>query len=221
MMNPPPPPVKKPIPWAPILLILALGVFSILGLCAFGGYQAMKMMRDMPERKGTGQPSVVATLQDGWARYYFPEFSIAVNFPDAPKMDELEFPAGSTSTTIAWSYYTLDTESSTIDLLGYWYRDPDSYDIEEEVDEVRNWIKSAWEATKVTNESTPATYGQSKGREVWGTFDNKDGDKLAYRAFVWGGKEGAFALISSFYADQEIVARKEFSTILKSMRQEK
>ncbi|HJP83201.1 MAG TPA: hypothetical protein VJ835_06805 [Fimbriimonadaceae bacterium] len=220
MMNPPPP-VTKPIPWLPILVILGLGVFSIFGLCAFGGYQAMKMMGDMPQRKGSGQPTVVATLQDGWARYYFPEFPLAINLPARPEKDDLEFDPGSASTTQSWSYFTLNTDSTTLDLVGYWYRDPDSFDIEVEVEEVRNWIKAAWEATKVTNESAPATYGQSKGREVWGTFQDKDGEKLAYRAFVWGGKEGAFALIDSYYVDQEIAAKKEFTTILNSLRQEK
>lgn len=68
MHAPPAPPVqKKSTPWGLIILILSGGFLLVGGLCAFGGYQFIKVATSKPEpRKHFGEVREVGNLAEGW-----------------------------------------------------------------------------------------------------------------------------------------------------------
>ena len=218
MYAPPPPPPARRIPWLPIILLISVGILSVVGLCAFGGFQAMKMVNnDPPAREGFGKAKVVKYLSSGWAKYHIPELPLTLDLPGEPKPDTLEFETGSQFFTKNWVYYTLDTEHSTIEIVGQWYTSDDLYSQQEEIDAVADWVEYKYDGTNAKSESRPATFGKISGTEVWGSM--KDGeDRINHRVFFWKhGKEGVISLIVTYYEEYQKESDADFRRIAASL----
>lgn len=215
---PPPPSSRKPTPWALILLILGAGFVIVVGLCAFGGYLGYKAAVATPEpRKGFGSPVVVQYLDDGWARYRFPEVPMTADIPGTPKPDKLTFETGSNLFTHSWMYYGFDSDLNSFELVGQWYRDAELVDLKEESSYAEEWVKSAQGARNVELKDREATYGGLKGREVAGTCIS-DGDKMAFRFFYWSQDKAVFVVHSYAWAEQAEAAGNEFERVLNSIQ---
>ena len=215
---PPPPSNKKPTPWALILLILGAGFVVVAGLCAFGGYMGYQAAVSTPQaRKGFGKPQVLQYLDDGWARYRFPEVPLTADLPGTPESDKLTFETGSNIFTESWMYYGFDSELNSFELVGQWYRDKEYVDLKDETSYAEEWTKTAQSARDVELLDREATIGGLTGREVRGTCTT-DGDKMVFRFFYWSHGKAVFVVHSYAWAEREKAASAEFERVVKSIQ---
>lgn len=211
-------PVKKPIRWGLIALILLAGFVAIGAVCAFAGYQLFQTSKQTPKaRKGFGKPEKIATLDGGWARYRFPEVPMEMELPGVPKPDNLQFDTGSIFFTENWIYYGIESEVNWIEIVGHWYLSQDSVDLEYEAEYAKEWAELSQQATGVKTEVRDATFGKLTGKEVVGS-GMSDGDKLTFRFFYWTQGKAVFSIHTYAWQDYQKEGAAELERMVKSVK---
>lgn len=141
---------------------------------------------------------------------------MTLDLPGEPKTDILDFESGSITTTKEWIYYTLDSETSSYDIVGHWYQKGTEYETEYEIDAIDDWIEASYDTHVKSSDSKPAIYGGVKGHEVWGEL-MRDGETIKFRAFIWEGEGPAsMSVIQSYYEEWGPAPQAEFRKIMAS-----
>ncbi len=215
MHIPGPPPVqKKPTPWAAIAVILAIGVLTVGGLCAYGGYIASKYVKGKPQpREFYGEVREIEKKPEGWAVYDFREVPMTVQLPSKPEKGPLEYDDGDFMYTTEWTFYSWLSDVSRIEFIGEWYR----YDVDlaEEDEYINEFAASSAEIDGLSLNFKVHEIGSLKGR--LGTAESKEEEAIVH-CFVWAEGRKRFAFLSYHDIGYKQEAADEFKKIINSIQ---